>query len=400
MCDTLIALPEATLNDFMIFGKNSDRPQDEVQLITHVPNQTHKTDEQVKCTYISIPQANQTYEVILSQPYWMWGAEMGSNEFGVTIGNEAVYTKEKLRKEGLLGMDLLRLGLERSKTAKEALSVITELLEEYGQGGDCAYEGKGWYYHNSFLMADEREAYILETADKWWVAEKVKKVRSISNSLSIRGKGDLRRDGIIKHAIEQDYCTSEDDFDFARTFSQKSLSDEVPLTYRQVKSTELLEENVGDITVDMMMEFLREHEAGLCMHGQFQTTGSQVSELKPKSKKSIHWFTGSSKPCLSMYKPYIFPIDGQKTLKSGPYERKDEEWYWMLHKYFIEPFKKMVNEKEKRNYVNKMDPIEREIYLDIKNLTEEENELNQEEFQERVQQINQDAWQKAYDLII
>lgn len=400
MCDTLIALPEATLNGYVIFGKNSDRPQDEVQLITHVPNQTHESEEQVKCTYISIPQVNQTYEVILSQPYWMWGVEMGSNEFGVTIGNEAVYTKEKLRKEGLLGMDLLRLGLERSKTAKEALSVITELLEEHGQGGDCAYEGKGWYYHNSFLIADTQEAYILETADKWWVAEKVEKVRTISNSLSIRGKGDLRRDGIIKHAIEHGYCSSEEDFDFARTFSQQSLPDEVPLTYRQVKSTELLEENVGDITIDMMMEFLREHEAGLCMHGQFQTTGSQASELKPDGKKSIHWFTGSSKPCLSMYKPYIFPIDGQKTLKSGPYERKDEEWYWMQHKYFIEPFKKMVNEKEKRNYVNEMDPIEREIFLDVLNLTEEEDELDQKEFQERFQQINQDAWQKAYDLII
>ena len=97
MCDTLISLPNASLDDYTIFGKNSDRLSDEVQLITHQPRKTHE-EEEVKCTYISIPQVKETYAVLLSQPWWMWGAEMGTNEFGVTIGNEAVYTKEKIKK--------------------------------------------------------------------------------------------------------------------------------------------------------------------------------------------------------------------------------------------------------------------------------------------------------------
>ncbi len=40
----------------------------------------HPTGSQLKCTYISIPQAHHTYAVVLSKPTWMWGAEMGANQ--------------------------------------------------------------------------------------------------------------------------------------------------------------------------------------------------------------------------------------------------------------------------------------------------------------------------------
>ena len=65
----------------------------------------------LQCTYIEVKQAAHTHAVILSKPAWIWGAEMGSNEHGVAIGNEAVWTKlscpEDLE-ERLIGMDLLR----------------------------------------------------------------------------------------------------------------------------------------------------------------------------------------------------------------------------------------------------------------------------------------------------
>lgn len=107
----------------------------------------------------------------------MWGAEMGANEAGVVIGNEAVWNRlsdpEVDLQPRLLGMDLLRLGLERGRSASQALDVIVDLLEQHGQGGPCSDIYQDLYYHNSFLIADSEEAWILETAGSLWAAERV-----------------------------------------------------------------------------------------------------------------------------------------------------------------------------------------------------------------------------------
>jgi secernin len=398
MCDTFVALPEGSLDGYTIFGKNSDRPHEEVQLITFSPHKEPK-EKELKCTYITIPQTNETYAVLLSQPWWMWGAEMGVNEHGVAIGNEAVHTKEPLVRNGLLGMDLLRLGLERARNATEALGVITTLLEEHGQGGSNAYAGK-WYYHNSFLIADPEKAWVLETADKWWVAERVEDVRSISNNLSIRGKGDKRKDGIIEYALKKGYCKNKQDFDFALHFSDSSVQGELPLTNRAVKSTKLLAENNGRITLEMMMEFLRDHDAGICMHGSFESTGSQVSHLKPLSKSSIHWFTGTTKPCLSIYKPYIFPVDDFEVLDAKPYKEIKDGWQWLKQKEYTSKFKKLKNQKEKQKFINEMRAIETNIINQVKALEHSESEMAKNEFVKQLEQVNQGAWKKSYDLIV
>jgi dipeptidase len=85
MCDTIAATGSATADGITLFGKNSDREPNEAQNLCHIPGQRHDLGARVKCTYISIPQAAKTNAILLSKPFWMWGAEMGVNEHGLRI---------------------------------------------------------------------------------------------------------------------------------------------------------------------------------------------------------------------------------------------------------------------------------------------------------------------------
>lgn len=190
MCDTFVILPEFTSSNTFFFGKNSDRDPNEAQEVVIIPAKEFGKGESLKCTYITIPQAARINKIILSKPVWIWGAEMGVNEYGVVIGNEAVFPNVPAGKEpGLIGMDYLRLGLERGNSAEAAMDVITSLLERYGQSGNCGFTHP-FYYNNSFIIADSSHAWKLETYGKEWVAEEITQFGSISNRYSIESKWD------------------------------------------------------------------------------------------------------------------------------------------------------------------------------------------------------------------
>jgi secernin len=292
MCDTFVALPDSTLDGKLIFAKNSDRPNGEIQDVVPFPAQQYAAGDSLQCTYLQIPQSRQTYAVVLSKPRWMWGAEMGANEHGVVIGNEAVWTTEPYAETGLLGMDLVRLALERGATAYAALQVITGLMEKYGQGGNCA-EHYSMSYHNSYLIADQTGAWVLETAGRFWAAEKITQgSRSISNRLSIHGKGNLR------HAELDHGLADERARDFAQRFSDGGGGAISPLS-REGRVRQLCQLNEGQFTVEIAKSILRDHNGDICMHGEFETRGSQISVLGAGVDE--HRFIEAAFPCQEKY---------------------------------------------------------------------------------------------------
>src|SRR5688572_24088961 len=134
-CDTMVALGNATQNGQTIFAKNSDRPANECQPLVLEERQQHRPGAVVRCQFVTLPQATTTYRHVGSRPYWCWGYEHGFNEHQVVIGNEALPSKlPEATEPKLIGMEILRLGLERSRTAAEAVAVMTDLISHYGQG--------------------------------------------------------------------------------------------------------------------------------------------------------------------------------------------------------------------------------------------------------------------------
>jgi secernin len=357
VCDTFVALADATSDGSVILGKNSDREPNEAHEVVLVGAGDHSPGGALRCTYIDIPQVARTNAVLLAKPYWIWGAEMGSNEHGVVIGNEAVFTKVAHEEApGLIGMDLLRLGLERAASASEAVEVITALLAEHGQGGNCGHTGE-LRYDNSFIVADPRAAYVLETAGRDWAVQQVTTARSISNAITIGGEFDAASPGLVATAVERRWTRTPDDFDFGRCYSDTLYTRFSDARSRQCRTTDRLAARRGTLDVAAAMALLRDHGtdasdaahgwspsrgpvAGLlgqsvCAHAGFgpvrisQSTGSWVSHLAPDGTFT-HWVTATSGPCTSVFKPVWFD-SGVPATGPRPTGTYDPTTLWWSH---------------------------------------------------------------------
>lgn len=372
MCDTLVVTPAASRDGVMLFGKNSDRQPNEAHQVLVVQAADHAPGSQLQCTYRSIPQAAHTHAVLLAKPFWMWGAEMGANEHGVAIGNEAVFTKVPQKKEpALTGMDLLRLALERAISAAQAVQVITELLAEFGQGGNCGYQ-KSLYYHNSYLVADAREAFVLETAGEQWAAKQVHGIYTISNRLSLGNEWDMASPDLVNYAVERGWCKSRQDFDFSRCYSEPLYTYFAEGYQRSCRTRDLLKGAGQGVQVLNLMQALRDHgdeeyrpERGItsprvCAHASFgpirsdQTTGSMVSHLH--EHHPTHWVTGTAAPCTSLFKP-VWLEAGLPDVGADPGGEFDPQaLFWrheQLHRTTLKDYDRNI-----RLYANHRDELE------------------------------------------
>ena len=377
MCDTMVALPGCTGDGSLLFAKNSDREPNEPHIIVCVPSRRVEAGDSIKCTYISVENSPSedllTNAAILFKPSWIWGAEMGVNEKGLVIGNEAVFTREKVEDNTLLGMDILRLALEMCSSAKEALNYIIVLIEKYGQGGKAGYT-QNLKYHNSYIIADFSEAYVLETAGRHWIYEKVKDIHSISNTISIRNKFEGCSSQLIEHALAKGWCRSREEFDFKSCYESKLHPHFTKGDIRRSTAEKYLREKVGSLSVSDMKAILRSHGGKkdvenfrtgsmecVCMHAgggliTSQTTGSFVVQLKD-GKVNI-WATGSSIPCISVFKPIWFSDCNEEFFTEQNKERLVE--YWKS----IELFHRMILDgriAELEGYLSKRDMLEAEL---------------------------------------
>lgn len=163
-----------------------------------------------------IPQVRHTYSTIGNM-----------NEHGLAITESTWGGRHELAGSGMIDYgSLIYITLERAKTAREALKIMTDLVKDYGY----ASEGE------SFTIADPDEVWIMEMigkgkADKGavWVARRVPDdcISGHANHSRIHKfplkdkKGEtIYSPDVIKFARSQGYFTGRDeDFDFSRAYA-------------------------------------------------------------------------------------------------------------------------------------------------------------------------------------
>ena len=161
-----------------------------------------------------IPEVSHTYATIGNM-----------NEHGLTIAESTWGGRPELEGSGLIDYgSLIYITLQRAKTAREAIKVMTDLVNEYGYGS----EGE------SFSIADPEEVWVMELIGKGqkdkgavWVARRVPDgyISGHANHARIHkfplhDAETIYSPDVIEFARQQGYFSGKDeDFDFSRAYA-------------------------------------------------------------------------------------------------------------------------------------------------------------------------------------
>jgi dipeptidase len=348
MCDSLVATSGHTRTGATFFAKNSDRKLGECQPLLQLAAAVHPRGARVRCTHIDIPEVAETYRVMGHSPWWVWGFEHGVNEHGVAIGNQTVFSREPVEDEpGLIGMDLVRLGLERGRDAREALEAIASLLEAHGQGGSAlAPEAAG--YHNSFMIADPEEAWVMETSGRRWAARRTE-MAALTNHMTLGSDWEIGSRDLDSFARRESWWQEKGRVDVASAYRHPQVPGRIS-EGRLRRSRELLTEAHDEIDAPYLQGVLRDHLDGgvapppgatpederyftLCMHSEpvGTTTASLVAALPSDRRGPWPVWVSFGTPCTGTFLPvYLAGVIPDLLARGGASPEIDSAW-WAFH---------------------------------------------------------------------
>ena len=226
-CTNLIVGKKASVDGSVLVSYNAD-DYGMFGHLCHYPAGTHQKGEMRKIFdwdtgeyHGEIPEAPVTYNVIGN-----------INEFQLSIG-ETTYggREEMVDTTGILDYgSLINVTLQRAKTAREAISVMTSLVEKYG------YCSSG----ETFSICDPNEAWIMEMMGTGpgskgvvWVAMRIPDDAICAHANQSRiGKFDMRdkknvvcSKNVISYARKMGWFTGRDaDFSWKNTYARPDFS--------------------------------------------------------------------------------------------------------------------------------------------------------------------------------
>jgi dipeptidase len=254
--DMVVALASATVDGRLLFGYNHNGPPSAGLALKRIPGRSFSLGEKVTTSELVIPQARQTYTVLGLQVTGEWGLRCGANERGVAAGQARIQTRRLAGSPGLTGPELVRLILERATSARSAVEVATDLIGRFGQGNP--HQAGDSPEDVALLLADGREAFVLEGWGRYWALQQVGRVKALTGACLLRQDWDRLAPGLSELAIRQGWWPEDGQkLDFTAALGRRGPDHEAAM-HRWGQSTLQLEQQSGQIDGLFLRRLLRE----------------------------------------------------------------------------------------------------------------------------------------------
>jgi secernin len=238
----------------------------------------------------------------------------------------------------------VRLALERGRDAREALEVIATLIETHGQGG-AAFAPDAPGYHNSFVLADPQQGWLLETSNRRWVARRTQ-LGSLSNHFSLGGDWEFGSRDLEAFARAEGWWRGAGRLDAAAAYRNREIPGRLS-EGRLRRSRELLTASRGRHDVASMQRILRDHLDGgsawqpgasiederyftLCAHSEplHWTTASLVAPLPADRSGPWPVWISFGTPCTGIFLPVYLDGTLPVALARGGEEPDESSAWW------------------------------------------------------------------------
>lgn len=204
--------------------------------------------------------------------------------------------------------------MERSDSAESAVSIITQLASQYNKSDDASIENMPKY---GIFICDRVDVFVLDICGSLWAAEKVMDTfRAFGNGFTVKTKIDKKSEGLEEKLKELGLYDGTGELNFSEALS---------LSAPDVKWPGQNPEN--GFSVQNMFEVLR--SSTTC--SREEVASSFVSILKPMDSKCVFWFTGTSNPGQSVFKPFIFTTNARVSPLTAIADDGDETPLRKLH---------------------------------------------------------------------
>jgi secernin len=347
--DLVVALGRATVDGHTLFGQNSERTGRACPCLQVVRGRSFALGETVQTSSLQLPQPRQTWAVLGSRPHGAWGFQHGVNEHGVAVGRAPLRTRIKDAALGLRGTDLVRLALERSLTARQAVDLLTDLVSRHGQAPELGEAADG----NVFLVADAAEAFAVEAAGCYWVYQEPREIRALGGLSTIRQDWSRIAPGLSEHAIAEGWWPADGSkLDFAAAVAPVPSGEDSPAALRRWgHTTLLLGEQNGHIDTAFLRRLLSDHPEGDDRRSgpsaadalirrrprtghrddpSGATAASLVVSLGPNEGRLRVAWCAFGPPCLSVYFPVFLEGDLPAAFTCSTAETSPDAFWWRL----------------------------------------------------------------------